>query len=73
MLKGGTGPESSIVSCGIEQSPEEQLKDQMSKSETDEAFRDKEDTLYDHDDYGYNEESAEEILTYASNNLWRDS
>lgn len=25
------------------------------------------------DDYGYNEESAEEILTYASNNLWRDS
>ncbi|MBR87348.1 MAG: serine protein kinase [Porticoccaceae bacterium] len=25
------------------------------------------------DQYGYNEESAEEILTYASNNLWRDS
>jgi serine protein kinase len=25
------------------------------------------------DDYGYNEDSAEEILTYASNNLWRDS
>ena len=25
------------------------------------------------DDYGYNEESAEEILTYASNNLWRDN
>ena len=25
------------------------------------------------DDYGYNEVSAEEILTYASNNLWRDS
>ena len=25
------------------------------------------------DDYGYNESSAEEILTYASNNLWRDS
>lgn len=24
-------------------------------------------------DYGYNEASAEEILTYASNNLWRDS
>ena len=24
-------------------------------------------------DYGYNENSAEEILTYASNNLWRDS
>ena len=24
-------------------------------------------------DYGYNEESAEEILTYAANNLWRDS
>ncbi len=23
--------------------------------------------------YGYNEDSAEEILTYASNNLWRDS
>ena len=25
------------------------------------------------DDYGYNEQSAEEILAYASNNLWRDS
>tara|TARA_Y100000034_G_scaffold10293_1_gene10843 strand:- start:11 stop:589 length:579 start_codon:yes stop_codon:yes gene_type:complete len=25
------------------------------------------------DDYGYNEDSAEEILAYASNNLWRDS
>ena len=25
------------------------------------------------DDYGYNENSAEEILAYASNNLWRDS
>jgi len=25
------------------------------------------------EDYGYNESSAEEILTYASNNLWRDS
>ena len=25
------------------------------------------------DDYDYNENSAEEILTYASNNLWRDS
>jgi serine protein kinase len=25
------------------------------------------------DEYGYNEHSAEEILTYASNNLWRDS
>ena len=25
------------------------------------------------DEYGYNEESAEEILAYASNNLWRDS
>ncbi len=24
-------------------------------------------------DYGYNENSAKEILTYASNNLWRDS
>ena len=24
-------------------------------------------------DYGYNENSAEEILTFASNNLWRDS
>jgi len=23
--------------------------------------------------YGYNEDSAEEVLTYASNNLWRDS
>jgi serine protein kinase len=25
------------------------------------------------EEYGYNENSAEEILTYASNNLWRDS
>ena len=25
------------------------------------------------DDYGYNELSAEEVLTFASNNLWRDS
>lgn len=25
------------------------------------------------EEYGYNEYSAEEILTYASNNLWRDS
>jgi len=25
------------------------------------------------DEYGYNENSAEEIITYASNNLWRDS
>lgn len=25
------------------------------------------------DDYGYNESSAEEILAYAANNLWRDS
>lgn len=25
------------------------------------------------DDYGYNAQSAEEILQYASNNLWRDS
>ena len=25
------------------------------------------------DDYGYNENSAEEIITFASNNLWRDS
>ncbi len=25
------------------------------------------------DEYGYNEDSAEEVLTYASNNLWRDS
>ena len=25
------------------------------------------------DDYNYNEYSAEEIITYASNNLWRDS
>jgi serine protein kinase len=24
-------------------------------------------------DYGYTEDSAEEILTFASNNLWRDS
>ena len=25
------------------------------------------------EEYGYNENSAEEILTYAANNLWRDS
>ncbi len=25
------------------------------------------------DDYGYNEDSAEEIIKFASNNLWRDS
>ena len=25
------------------------------------------------DEYGYTAESAEEILAYASNNLWRDS
>jgi hypothetical protein len=25
------------------------------------------------DDYGYTEDSAEEVLTFASNNLWRDS
>jgi serine protein kinase len=25
------------------------------------------------EEYGYNENSAEEVLTYASNNLWRDS
>ena len=25
------------------------------------------------DEYGYNETSAEEVLTYAANNLWRDS
>ena len=25
------------------------------------------------DEYGYNKNSAEEILTYAANNLWRDS
>ena len=25
------------------------------------------------DDYGYNEVSAEEVITYASNNIWRDS
>lgn len=25
------------------------------------------------DEYGYNNDSAEEILTYAANNLWRDS
>jgi len=24
-------------------------------------------------DYGYTPESAEEIITFASNNLWRDS
>ena len=25
------------------------------------------------EDYGYNEDSAEEVLKFASNNLWRDS
>jgi len=25
------------------------------------------------DEYGYNEDSASEVITYASNNLWRDS
>ena len=25
------------------------------------------------DEYGYNEYSAEEVLTFAANNLWRDS
>jgi serine protein kinase len=25
------------------------------------------------EDYGYNENSAEEVITYASNNIWRDS
>ena len=25
------------------------------------------------DEYGYNEDSAEEIIKFASNNLWRDS
>ena len=25
------------------------------------------------EDYGYTESSAEEILTFAANNLWRDS
>ena len=25
------------------------------------------------DEYGYNKDSAEEILTYAANNLWRDA
>ena len=25
------------------------------------------------DEYGYNEDSAEEVITYAANNLWRDS
>jgi serine protein kinase len=25
------------------------------------------------EEYGYNEDSAEEILRYAANNLWRDS
>jgi serine protein kinase len=24
-------------------------------------------------DYGYNEDSAEEVIKFASNNLWRDS
>ena len=34
-------------------------------------FNDMIDTLIN--DYGYNASSAEEVLTYASNNLWRDS
>ena len=25
------------------------------------------------DEYGYNEESAEEVIKFAANNLWRDS
>jgi hypothetical protein len=25
------------------------------------------------DDYGYNADSAEEVIKFASNNLWRDS
>ena len=25
------------------------------------------------DNYGYNEDSAEEVIKFASNNLWRDS
>ncbi len=25
------------------------------------------------DDYGYNPDSAEEVIKFASNNLWRDS
>ena len=25
------------------------------------------------DEYGYNEDSAEEVIKFASNNLWRDS
>jgi hypothetical protein len=25
------------------------------------------------EDYGYTEDSAEEIITFAANNLWRDS
>ena len=25
------------------------------------------------EDYGYNEDSAEEVIKFASNNLWRDS
>ena len=25
------------------------------------------------DEYGYNEDSAEEVIQFAANNLWRDS
>ena len=45
-----------------------------SKSRDDDQKKKYSDMIYTLiEDYGYNESSAEEILTYASNNLWRDS
>ena len=45
-----------------------------SKSRDDDQKKKYSDMIYTLiEDYDYNESSAEEILTYASNNLWRDS
>ena len=33
----------------------------------------KKDVKYLMDEYGYSERSANEVIKYASNNLWRDS
>ena len=45
-----------------------------SKSRDDDQKKKYNDMLYTLiTDYDYNENSAEEILTYAANNLWRDS